>query len=343
MGKASLSERHNMLYSGCSLVNGKVTAIVVATNYKTEIGKIATSLETEKKVETPLQKKIDDLSKILSLIIGIIIVGMVIFGLCRGDDFFTIIMLAISLAVAAIPEGLPAVITITLSIGMNQMAKKKAIVRAMKAIETLGCTDVICSDKTGTITQNKMTIQEIVIDGDSYSNVSKRVAKAELLEKIFTLCNDVEIDDEGKFVGDPTEIAFLDYMNNVGQKPVEMKHKYPVIVEAPFDSDRKRMSTVHKIDGKTLVLVKGGLDSMLSCCTKCLKNGKVININKEEETIRLLEKAMADKSYRVLACAYKEIKDVPSTDLEDELESDLIFVGMVGMIDPPRDTVKGSI
>ena len=342
-GNASLSERHNMLYSGCSLVNGKVTAIVVATNYKTEIGKIATSLETEKKVETPLQKKIDDLSKILSLIIGIIIVGMVIFGLCRGDDFFTIIMLAISLAVAAIPEGLPAVITITLSIGMNQMAKKKAIVRAMKAIETLGCTDVICSDKTGTITQNKMTIQEIVIDGDSYSNVSKRVAKAELLEKIFTLCNDVEIDDEGKFVGDPTEIAFLDYMNNVGQKPVEMKHKYPVIVEAPFDSDRKRMSTVHKIDGKTLVLVKGGLDSMLSCCTKCLKNGKVININKEEETIRLLEKAMADKSYRVLACAYKEIKDVPSTDLEDELESDLIFVGMVGMIDPPRDTVKGSI
>lgn len=339
----SLSERSNMLYSGCSLVNGKVVAVVVATNYKTEIGKIATSLETDKKVETPLQKKIDDLSKILSAIIGIIILLMVVYGLLRGDDFFTIIMLAISLAVAAIPEGLPAVITITLSIGMNQMAKKNAIVRAMKAIETLGCTDVICSDKTGTITQNKMTIQEIVIDGKSHTDMNSRCEKGELLEKIFTLCNDVEVDDEGKLVGDPTEIAFLNYMNNVGLDAASMKHDLPVIVEVPFDSDRKRMSTVHEIDGKLMVLVKGGLDSILATTTKCLKNGKEVDIKKEEKAIRDLEKAMCDKSYRVLACAYKEIKAVPKKNVEKELESDLIFVGMVGMIDPPRDTVFDSI
>ncbi len=339
----SLSERSNMLYSGCSLVNGKVVAVVVATNYKTEIGKIATSLETDKKVETPLQKKIDDLSKILSAIIGIIILLMVVYGLLRGDDFFTIIMLAISLAVAAIPEGLPAVITITLSIGMNQMAKKNAIVRAMKAIETLGCTDVICSDKTGTITQNKMTIQEIVIDGKSHTDMNSRCEKGELLEKIFTLCNDVEVDDEGKLVGDPTEIAFLNYMNNVGLDAASMKHDLPVIVEVPFDSDRKRMSTVHEIDGKLMVLVKGGLDSILATTTKCLKNGKEVDIKKEEKAIRDLEKSMCDKSYRVLACAYKEIKAVPKKNVEKELESDLIFVGMVGMIDPPRDTVFDSI
>lgn len=339
----SLSERSNMLYSGCSLVNGKVVAVVVATNYKTEIGKIATSLETDKKVETPLQKKIDDLSKILSSIIGIIILLMVVYGLLRGDDFFTIIMLAISLAVAAIPEGLPAVITITLSIGMNQMAKKNAIVRAMKAIETLGCTDVICSDKTGTITQNKMTIQEIVIDGKNHTDMNSRCEKGELLEKIFTLCNDVEVDDEGKLVGDPTEIAFLNYMNNVGLDAASMKHDLPVIVEVPFDSDRKRMSTVHEIDGKLMVLVKGGLDSILATTTKCLKNGKEVDIKKEEKAIRDLEKAMCDKSYRVLACAYKEIKAVPKKNVEKELESDLIFVGMVGMIDPPRDTVFDSI
>jgi len=338
----SLSERTNMLYSGCSLVNGKVTAIVVATNYKTEIGKIATSLENEKKVETPLQKKIDDLSKILSLIIGLIIIAMVIYGIWIGNDLFTIIMLAISLAVAAIPEGLPAVITITLSIGMNQMAKKKAIVRAMKAIETLGCTDVICSDKTGTLTQNKMTIQEISINGNSYVDISKRIEGTDLLEKIFTLCNDVEIDDDGKFVGDPTEIAFLDYMNKIKQQPEKMKNDYPVILELPFDSDRKRMSTVHEIDGKTMVLVKGGLDSIINCSTKCLKNGKLVDIKKEENNIRQLEKDMCDKSYRVLACAYKEIKSLPSKP-EKELESDLIFVGLVGMIDPPRDTVKTSI
>lgn len=338
----SLSDRTNMLYSGCSLVNGKVTALVVATNYKTEIGKIATSLETEKKAETPLQRKIDDLSKILSLIIGIIIIIMIIYGVVQGNDLFSIIMLAISLAVAAIPEGLPAVITITLSIGMNQMAKKNAIVRAMKAIETLGCTDVICSDKTGTITQNKMTIQEIVINGKSYSNIAKRIDGIDILEKVFTLCNDVEVDSDGNFVGDPTEIAFLDYMKSLNLKPEQMKIQHPVIVELPFDSDRKRMSTIHAFDGKMFVLVKGGLDSILKCSTKYLKNGKLIDIAKEEKNLRALEKNMCDKSYRVLACAYKEIKEIPDKP-EKELEKDLILVGLVGMIDPPRDTVKNSI
>ena len=340
---ASLSDRSNMLYSGCSLVNGKVTAVVVATSYETEIGKIASSLEIEKEVETPLQKKIDDLSKILSLIITLIIVVMIIYGISQGNDILTIIMLAISLAVAAIPEGLPAVITITLSIGMNQMAKRNAIIRAMKAIETLGSTDVICSDKTGTITQNKMTIQEIAINGKSYSDISKKIKGTDLLEKIFILCNDVEVDDSNNFVGDPTEISFFDYMKSINKDPITMKMDYPVILELPFDSDRKRMSTVHEIDGKTLVLVKGGLDSILNCCTKYLKDEKIIDIKKEIDNIKKLEKDMCDKSYRVLACAYKEIKEIPKSKLEKELESDLVFVGLVGMIDPPRDTVKGSI
>lgn len=340
---SSLSERSNMLYSGCSLVNGRVTAVVVATNYKTEIGKIATSLENEKEVETPLQKKIDDLSKALSFIIGIIIVAMVVYGILQKNDILTVVMLAISLAVAAIPEGLPAVITVTLSIGMNQMAKKNAIIRAMKAIETLGSTDVICSDKTGTITQNKMTIQEIVVNGTSYADTSKRIDGVDLLEKIFVLCNDVEVDDEGQFVGDPTEIAFFDYMKKIKEDPLKIKNGYTVILELPFDSNRKRMSTVHELDGKTCVLVKGGLDSILSCSTKYLKNGKVTSIDKEIDNIKKLEKDMCDKSYRVLACAYKEIKKVPTEKPEKELESDLIFVGLVGMIDPPRDTVKYSI
>ncbi len=340
---ASLSDRSNMLYSGCSLVNGKVTAVVVATNYETEIGKIASSLETEREVDTPLQKKIDDLSKILSLIITIIIVLMVIYGISQGNDILSIVMLAISLAVAAIPEGLPAVITITLSIGMNQMAKKNAIVRAMKAIETLGSTDVICSDKTGTITQNKMTIQEIAINGKSYQDISKKIEGIDLLEKIFILCNDVEVDDNNNFVGDPTEIAYFDYMRKMKKDSISLKMDYPVVLELPFDSDRKRMSTVHEIDGKMMVLVKGGLDSILSCSNKYLKNGRLLDIKDEVQNIKKMEKEMCDKSYRVLACAYKQIKEVPKTKVEKELESDLIFVGLVGMIDPPRDTVKGSI
>ncbi len=340
---SSLSERSNMLYSGCSLVNGRVTAVVVATNYKTEIGKIATSLETEKDTETPLQKKIDDLSKTLSLIISLIIVAMVIYGICQGNDILTIVMLAISLAVAAIPEGLPAVITITLSIGMSQMAKKNAIIRSMKSIETLGSTDIICSDKTGTITQNKMTIQEIAINGQSYVDMSKRIDNIDLLEKIFILCNDVEVDSEGNFVGDPTEIAFFNYMLSLQQQPIDLKKQYPLIMELPFDSNRKRMSTIHQIDGKYLLLVKGGLDSILSCSSKYLKNGKVIDIDKEIDNIRELEKNMCDKSYRVLACAYKEVKEVNLDKTDKELENDLIFVGLVGMIDPPRETVKSSI
>ncbi len=340
---SSLSERSNMLYSGCSLVNGRVTAVVVGTNYKTEIGKIATSLEQEKEVETPLQKKIDELSKTLSFIIGLIIVGMLIYGIVQGNDILTIVMLAISLAVAAIPEGLPAVITITLSIGMNQMAKKKAIIRSMKAIETLGSTDVICSDKTGTITQNKMTIQEIFVNGQSYRDDYPDVDDMDLLEKVFILCNDVEIDDEQNFVGDPTEIAFFDYMHKNKKDPITIKHNFPVILEMPFDSDRKRMSTVNEIDGKMFVLVKGGLDSVLQCTTKCLRDGKVIDIKKEIDDIKRVEKEMGDKSYRVLACAYKEIKKIPDKNLEEELESNLIFIGLVGMIDPPRETVKSSI
>lgn len=340
---SSLSERSDMLYSGCSLVNGRVTAVVCYTNYKTEIGKIATSLETKTDAETPLQKKINELSKVLSLIIGLIIVGMVIYGICQNNDILTIVMLAISLAVAAIPEGLPAVITITLSIGMNQMAKKNAIVRAMKAIETLGSTDVICSDKTGTITQNKMTIQEISINGICYSDTSKEIKGSDLLEKIFILCNDVEVDEAGEFVGDPTEIAFFEYMKNLKKNPVDLKYSNPILLEVPFDSNRKRMSTVHDFSGKKMVLVKGGLDSILSVSTKYLKNGKVIDIKDEVNNLKNIEKEMCDKSYRVLACAYKEIDEIPEKDPEKKLEKDLIFVGLVGMIDPPRDTVRDSI
>jgi len=266
----SISERNNMIYSGTSVAYGKCLAVVCATGMNTEIGLIADHLNKEESETTPLQKKINDISKILSIIIMIVISIMFIIGIVKGMELKEVVMLSISLAVAAIPEGLPAVITIILSLGMSSLAKKKAIVRKMSSVETLGCTEIICSDKTGTITQNKMTVQEIFFNKNLYDNLAFK--ENNILTKAMMLNNDVELSG-ADLIGDPTEIALFNYCQKVGINVIDERKKYPRVAELPFDSERKMMSTIHNIDSELVILTKGSFDSILAHSTYLLVNG----------------------------------------------------------------------
>ncbi len=334
-GEKAISERINMIYAGTSVVYGKGEAVVVKTGMNTEIGKIATSLNDTVVELTPLQKKINEISKVISIVIFIIIIIMFIVGLMQGMNLSHTIMLSVALAVAAIPEGLPAVITVTLSLGMVTMAKKKAIVRKMSSVETLGSTEIICSDKTGTITQNKMTIREVYFDGDYL------VEKVENeLIRAMSLNNDV-VKDGNNYIGDPTEVALFTYCEDLFDVG-EYKNKYNRIGELPFDSDRKMMSVINKVDKDVFMYTKGSLDSLIERCSHVLKNGKLSKISKKsKDELFLVENELADKAYRVLGFAYKKVDSSKKFNLEDE--NDLIFVGMVAMIDPPRVDVIESI
>ncbi len=335
----SLSERANMIYSGTSVVYGKCLAVVTATGMDTEIGLIAELLSKEENEETPLQKRINNISKILSIIIFIVISIMFLIGLLKGMDFQEVLLLSISLAVAAIPEGLPAVITIILSLGMSSLAKKKAIVRKMSSVETLGCTEIICSDKTGTITQNKMTVQEVYFDKKIYDDCEFK--ENNILTKIMMLNNDIEVSGEN-YIGDPTELALYNYCLDININVLEERKKYPRIAELPFDSDRKMMSTIHYINDEYLLLTKGSFDSILAHSNYMLVNGKKKKITKvDREYLKQVEDEESSKAYRVLAFAYKKLS-VDFT-VNNDIEDDLIFVGMVGMIDPPREDVIDAI
>lgn len=331
----SLSERNNMIYSGCMVVYGRGEAVVVSTGYNTELGKIANKLATTTKEVTPLQKKMEEISKFLTGIIIAVIIIMVIVGIIQGFSFIKIFMLAISLAVAAIPEGLPAVITIALSFGMESLAKKKAIVRKMNSVETLGSTEIICTDKTGTITENKMTVKEVYFDGKFYNTIPKE-KRFDLIKNTLTLCNDT-VNSNGNLIGNPTEMAIYKFLNENNIDVIKEKQKYPRIDEKPFDSKRKMMSTVNEIGKEKYVFNKGSLEFVLNICSKYYSEGKEKTLTKEaKKQILKLEKEEASKAYRLIALAYKK-------DDGKDIESNLTFLGFVGIIDPPRKSVKKSI
>ncbi len=332
-----LAARNNMIYLGTNVLYGKCQAVVVATGMNTEFGLIALSLNEEIKEVTPLQKKIDGISKFLSFIIAIIVLLMFIVGVIKGMELKEVIMLAISLAVAAIPEGLPAVITITLSLGVSQMAKKKAIVRKMSSVETLGCTEVICSDKTGTITQNKMTVREIYFD-NTLQNIED-VNKSNMLLEIMALNNDVEKNED--YIGEPTEVALY----QAAEKVVDIKklrENNERVFELPFDSERKMMSTIHENKKDFIVYTKGSFDAIINNANYIYLNGKEVKLNqKMKDDLKRVEEEESNKAYRILAYAYKNIDK--KAKLADIKESDLVFVGLSAMIDPPRENVKEAI
>ena len=337
-GEVALSGRCNMIYSGTNIVYGKCHAVVCEVGMNTEFGIIAKSLTSEEKEITPLQKKIDGISKVLSIIIIIIIAIMFIVGLLKGMPLIQVFMLSISLAVAAIPEGLPAVITITLSLGMSTMAKKNAIVRKMSSVETLGCTEIICSDKTGTITQNKMTIRELV-----YNNTiteATALPKDNLLFYNMILNNDVE-KNKNNYIGEPTEIALYECLDKyINIKDIRAKNER--IDEIPFDSERKMMSTINKSKEGIRLYTKGSFDSVIAKCSFILENDEIKKLTpKKKEKLIELEALESNKAYRVLAFAYKNLgKDY---DIKSNLEDKLIFTGLTAMIDPPREDVKEAI
>ena len=337
-GDVSLGDRKNMVFMGSTVVYGRGKAVVTATGMNTEMGKIADALAQAQEGKTPLQMKLSQLSKILTyLVIGICIV---IFGvqLLRGgiglEPIMSSFMLAISLAVAAIPEGLATVVTIVLSIGVTNMSKRNAIIRKLTAVETLGCTQIICSDKTGTLTQNKMTVV------DHYGDDEKLLANA------MSLCSDAEFDVETQTaIGEPTECALVNYAESLGLGKNTQKSVYVRIGEAPFDSMRKMMSTVHQTAYGTLTqFTKGAPDEILVRCTSALIDGKTVPMTDEiRGSILSANKAMADKALRVLAVAKKELTEVPRSYEPEALENELCFVGLVGMIDPVRPEVKPAI
>lgn len=334
----SLGDRKNMVYMGSTVVYGRATAVITATGMNTEMGKIAGALQMAKDGETPLQKKLGELSKILTyLVVGI---SLVVFGVqvIRAGNFSfenTILpsfMTAVALAVAAIPEGLAAVVTVVLSIGVTNMSKRNAIIRKLTAVETLGCAQIICSDKTGTLTQNKMTVV------DFFGEVEEDVANG------MALCSDAEIDDEGSVTGEPTEAALVVWANKLGSHKSKLKENYPRIGEAPFDSMRKMMSTVHKTKDEIVQYTKGAPDVIIGKCTHYLLKGKIVPITEEyKDEIIKANKEMADKALRVLALAKRIYESEPKEYEATALESGLCFVGLCGMIDPVRPEVKAAI
>ena len=317
-----LQEQKNMLFLGTNITNGKCTGIVVSTGKNTEIGKIALSLNEIDRIETPLQLKIKELSKKITFIVFIILIFIFILALINKYTILEIIMLCSSLAVAAIPEGLPTVITITLSVGISNLAKKKTVVKQMQAVETLGAIDIICSDKTGTITQNKMTVkEEYVID-------------EKMLNYICALCNDGLI-YEDKYVGDPTETCLYDYLYNKKIDSLKLRKKCERLLDIPFDSDRKMFTTLNKIDNDIYILCKGSMDSLI----------EKVNLSKTEKQ-EVLDKVknLSKDALRTLGFAYKKLDYIPKDikELEKE-ENNLSFAGILGMIDPPRESVKKSV
>lgn len=336
-----LGDRKNMMYMGSSVVYGRGRAVVTATGMNTEMGKIAGALAQAQDGQTPLQKKLAQLSKILSfIVIGICVVIFAI-GIIRelvtgnqiGLEFLLdTFMIAVSLAVAAIPEGLAAVVTVVLSIGVTNMSKKNAIIRKLTAVETLGCAQIICSDKTGTLTQNKMTVVE------HYGDDEKMLATG------MALCTDVNIDENKEIIGEPTEAALVAYALTLDLNKNDLSKSEPRVAEAPFDSMRKMMSTVHSKDSAYIQYTKGAPDEVLKCCTKILKDGKVRDITEADRTeILKKNKEYADRALRVLACSFKELSEIPADQSPEALEKDLVFCGLVGMIDPVRPEVKAAI
>lgn len=339
-----LGDRKNMLYSGSAIVYGRGSAVVTATGMNTEMGKIADAISKAAEGQTPLQKKLSQLSKILTVLV--LAICAVIFAvslfeeravIASGDgklifsSMMNMFMIAVSLAVAAVPEGLAAVVTIVLSIGVTNMSKKNAVIRKLTAVETLGCAQVICSDKTGTLTQNKMTVTDFFGD-------------RELLAKATALCSDAQLNADGTVSGEPTEAALVAFAAKTGIDKNKISETEPRVREAPFDSGRKMMSTLHSVNGRIIQYTKGAPDVVIDKCTLALVDGKAVPMTDEIRKKAAAEnKRMADKALRVLAAAAKEYADIPEDTSPDSLETGLTFIGLIGMMDPVRPEVKAAI
>ena len=332
---AALGDRVNMVFSGCSVTYGTATAVVTATGMQTEMGKIAGLLSGEEETQTPLQKKLASLGKILGFVaLGACAIIFVV-GLLNGIDVLEIFMTSVSLAVSAIPEGLPAIVTIVLSIGVQRMVKKNAIIRRLPAVETLGSASVICSDKTGTLTQNRMTLQKAYLDGAA-EIIDSGDAAARTLVRTAALCCDgavtFEADGTVTHIGDPTETAIVFAAHQFGDTKETLGAAFPRLAELPFDSDRKRMSVVVEHDGRKLAIVKGAFDGIAPLCTAG-----------DTERARQVNDEMSRKALRVLAVAVREIDALPEVLAPETLEKDLTFLGLVGMIDPPREEARDAV
>ena len=334
---APLGDRTNMVFSGCSITYGTATAIVIATGMNTEMGKIANLLDNEEDGQTPLQQKLAQLGKYLGILALAACAIIFVVGLTNGIPVMEIFMTAVSLAVSAIPEGLPAIVTIVLSIGVQRMVKKNAIIRRLPAVETLGSASIICSDKTGTLTQNRMTLVQAYLDkGEKKEGISSaNSAQVRELLRYGTLCCDGSVSFHGteeKHIGDPTETAIVLAAHKNGMPKDELTRQYPRLAEIPFDSDRKLMTTVCRMDGKLVAIVKGAFDVMAPRC-----------IVGDMQSARKVNDEMSSNALRVLAIATRELDEMPAEITPDVLEKDLTFQGLVGMIDPPRPEAKEAV
>ena len=337
-----LGDRKNMCYMGSTVVYGRGKAVITATGMATEMGKIAGVISAAKEEQTPLQKKLDDLGGLLSKMVLGICVFLFAFNLfmARGElaagghaleVILKTFMVAVSLAVAAIPEGLETVVTVVLSIGVTKMAKENAIIRRLTAVETLGCTQVICSDKTGTLTQNKMTVVEYI-------------GEKALVASAMALCSDAFLNSENKAEGEPTECALVNFACDAGLKKQELEARQPRVGEAPFDSGRKMMSTIHRAEKGFVQYTKGAPDVVIACCAGYLENGKVLPMTDEKrQELLTANKNMADRALRVLAVARRDWEEKPAENTPEVLEQKLTFLGLTGMVDPVRPEVKAAI
>lgn len=344
-----IGDRKNMAYAGSHVTYGRGAGVVTHTGMKTEVGKIAGHLANTEASQTPLQRKLAEMSKILS--IGVLLVCLVIFaiGLLEGRDPADMFMTAVSLAVAAIPEGLPAVVTIVLALGVQRMAKKNAIIRKLSAVETLGCTQVICSDKTGTLTQNRMTVKEIFLNNrlGAALDLDSHEKSFKLFVSAIVLCNDSSLEqknEETRILGDPTETALVDYGMRMDVSKLDLDKENPRVAEIPFDSERKLMTTVNRVEGGFRSITKGAPDILIQRCTHIILDGEVQPLTDEDRAaIQEANREMAGHALRVLAIAEKCLDRLPDEINPGLLEEGLVFIGLVGMIDPPREEARDAV
>ena len=333
---APLGDRHNMVFSGCGVTYGTATAVVTATGMNTEMGKIANMLESSEETQTPLQQKLATLGKYLGIVAIVACLVIFVVGLLDGMAVMEIFMVAVSLAVSAIPEGLPAIVTIVLSIGVQRMVKKNAIIRRLPAVETLGGASVICSDKTGTLTQNRMTLVKAYTDGGALEEIGQNSAPVLQLLRYGALCCDGSVvtreDGTVQHIGDPTETSIVFAAEKQGMPKAKLNEENPRLAELPFDSDRKLMTTVNRVDGKLIAITKGAFDVLAQRCVR----GDI-------EAARRVNDEMSEQALRVLAVAWRELDEIPQNPTSETLEKDLTFMGLVGMIDPPRPEAKQAV
>ena len=342
--EVGIGDRTNMAFSSTNVTYGRAVGVVTSTGMNTEVGKIANMLANTEESKTPLQENQDALGKWLTIMILVIAVIIFVVGMLRGNEWTHMLLTAIAIAVAAIPEGLPAISTIILALGTQKMAQRNALVRKLPAVETLGGVEIICSDKTGTLTLNQMTVEKMVYDNEIH-DASEEISKDNIALRVMNLANDTKISQDNSLLGDPTETAMVQYGLDKNYDVREELVNIPRIAEVPFDSTRKLMTTIHQLeDGKYLVATKGAPDMLLDRVTKIEKHGEVSAFTEDDRTTLMkLNKEMATQALRVLAMAYKVIDTLPETVDTDSIEHDLIFAGLVGMIDPERKEAAAAI